>query len=121
MPLKSFSLKQRWRKFRAATSDNQPQTRKHDLGTSIVSLTDHFWPADATVLPHPASHIDPHDDIAMGAIQTSLAVLVTGSSLASKLPFIAPIADLLLQALTMRDVRVDHISSDNALMSIYRK
>ncbi|KAN0124668.1 hypothetical protein V8E53_015704 [Lactarius tabidus] len=85
MPLKSFSLKQRWRKSRAATSDNQPQT------------------PDATVLSHPASYIDPHDDIAMSAIQTSLAVLVTGSSLASKLPFIAPIADLLLQALTIRD------------------
>ncbi|KAF8264656.1 hypothetical protein EI94DRAFT_441388 [Lactarius quietus] len=39
----------------------------------------------------------------MGAIQTSLAVLQAGSALASKLPFIAPIAGLLLQALTMRD------------------
>ena len=47
--------------------------------------------------------MDPHDDIAMNAVQTSLAVLMTGSSLASKVPFIAPIAGLLLQALTMRD------------------
>jgi len=39
----------------------------------------------------------------MSAIQTSLQVLEAGSSLASKLPFIAPIAGLLLQALTMRD------------------
>ncbi|KAF8258924.1 hypothetical protein EI94DRAFT_1814322 [Lactarius quietus] len=43
------------------------------------------------------------EDIAMSAIQTSLAVLMEGSSLATKLPFIAPIAGLLLQALTMRD------------------
>ena len=53
----------------------------------------------------------------MGTLQTSLAVLVAGSSLASKLPFIAPIAGLLLQALTMRDVRGTYIFSDNALMS----
>ena len=51
----------------------------------------------------------------MSAIQTSLAVLQQGSSLATHLPFIAPIAGLLLQALTMRDVRVTHISSDHVL------
>ncbi|KAF8269811.1 hypothetical protein EI94DRAFT_896519 [Lactarius quietus] len=39
----------------------------------------------------------------MNAIQTSLAVLQEGSSLATNLPFIAPIASLLLQAFTMRD------------------
>jgi hypothetical protein len=48
----------------------------------------------------------------MNVIQTSLAVLMAGSSLASELPFIAPIAGLLLQALTMRDVRDSNISSD---------
>jgi hypothetical protein len=48
----------------------------------------------------------------MNAIQTSLAVLMAGSSLASELPFIAPIAGLLLQALTMRDVCDSNISSD---------
>ncbi|KAI9434851.1 hypothetical protein H4582DRAFT_745994 [Lactarius indigo] len=47
--------------------------------------------------------IDTHDDIAMGAIQTSLALIKEGSSLATKFPFIAPIAGLLLQALTIRD------------------
>jgi hypothetical protein len=66
-------------------SDNRPQTR------------------DATAHSDADLHIDTHDDIAMNAIQTSLAVLMTGSSLASKVPFIAPIAGLLLQALTMRD------------------
>jgi hypothetical protein len=45
----------------------------------------------------------------MSAIQTSLAVLQQGSSLATQLPFIAPIAGLLLQALTMRDVRITHM------------
>ncbi len=52
----------------------------------------------------------------MSAIQTSLAVLKEGSSLATKLPYIAPIAGLLLQALTMRDARVTRLSSDNVLM-----
>ncbi|KAH9166544.1 hypothetical protein EDB89DRAFT_2246126 [Lactarius sanguifluus] len=58
-----------------------------------------------TVVSDPACHVDPHDDIAMNAIQTSLALLKEGSSLATKFPFIAPIAGLLLQALTMRDAR----------------
>ncbi|KAH9009314.1 hypothetical protein EDB84DRAFT_1204198 [Lactarius hengduanensis] len=39
----------------------------------------------------------------MSAIQTSLAVLKDGSALAAELPYIAPIAGLLLQVLTMRD------------------
>ncbi|KAN0135413.1 hypothetical protein V8E53_006692 [Lactarius tabidus] len=83
MPSKLSSLiKQRIRSSRRQTS---PSTR------------------DATIIPRPVSHIDSPDDIAMSAIQTSLAVLMTGSALASKLPFIAPIAGLLLQAFTMRD------------------
>jgi hypothetical protein len=52
----------------------------------------------------------------MSAIQTSLAVLMAGSSLASNLPFIAPIAGLLLQALNMRDVRLTLVFSDNYLL-----
>ncbi len=48
----------------------------------------------------------------MGALETSLLALKDGTALAAKLPYIAPIAGLLLQALTMRDVlRVPHISS----------
>ena len=51
-----------------------------------------------------------HDDTATSAIQTALAVLMEGSSFAAKLPFIAPIASLILQALTMRDARFPHFS-----------
>jgi hypothetical protein len=40
----------------------------------------------------------------MSAIQASLAALKEASALAAKIPFIAPVAGLLLQALTMRDV-----------------
>ncbi|KAN0134418.1 hypothetical protein V8E53_007916 [Lactarius tabidus] len=85
MPFKHFSLKRRRRRSRSPTSHDQLPAR------------------DTTVTLGPVSQIDTQDDIAMSAIQTSLAVLQQGSSLATQLPFIAPIAGLLLQALTMRD------------------
>ena len=42
----------------------------------------------------------------MSAIPTALAVLMEASSFTAKLPFITPIASLILQVLTMRDARV---------------
>ncbi|KAH9014358.1 hypothetical protein EDB83DRAFT_273549 [Lactarius deliciosus] len=75
------SQKQRIPGSHPATSDDHPLAH----GTTVVS------------------NIGTHGDITMSAIQTSLAALKEGSALASKLPFIAPIAGLLLQALTMRD------------------
>ena len=116
MPFKSFPLRLRRRKSRPPTPHDQPPARKYHIGTTIISFSDFFWPGDATIIHDTASHIDTHDDIAMGAIQTSLAVLMAGSALASKLPFIAPIAGLLLQALTMRDVRLAYVSSVNSLL-----
>ena len=118
MPFKSFSLRKRRPRRRsrpATTSDGQPPARKYYLGTTI-SFANYFWPGDATIISNPGLHIDTHDDITMNAIQTSLAVLKEGSSLASKFPFISPIAGLLLQALTMRDARVTYISYDHILM-----
>ncbi|KAI9451691.1 hypothetical protein BJY52DRAFT_92123 [Lactarius psammicola] len=85
MPFKLFSRKQRTRRSRPATPD------------------DHHPAHGTTVVSDPAWQISTHDDIAMSTIQTSLAALKEGSSLAAKLPFIAPVAGLLLQALTMRD------------------
>ncbi|KAI9434846.1 hypothetical protein H4582DRAFT_2080517 [Lactarius indigo] len=81
------NLKQRTHKSRPATSGDQAPLAAQ--GTTVV--------------PDPAWQIDTHDDIAMGAIQTSLALIKEGSSIATKFPFIAPIAGLLLQALTIRD------------------
>jgi hypothetical protein len=115
MPSKLFSLRQRTRRSRPQTSDIQPQTRKYYLRTTIISSDDH-WLGDASIVSDPAWHISIHDDIAMSAIQTSLAALKEGSAFAAKIPFIAPIAGLLLQVLTMRDVSVTHISSDHVLM-----
>jgi hypothetical protein len=42
----------------------------------------------------------------MGAIVTSLAALQTGSALVAHVPFISPVAGLILQALKMRGVRL---------------
>jgi hypothetical protein len=72
-----------------------------------------FWPGSNTIVSDPAGQIGTRDDIAMSAIETSLAVLQQGSSLTARLPFIAPIAGLILQALTMRDARVTHISPNS--------
>ncbi|KAF8271626.1 hypothetical protein EI94DRAFT_546509 [Lactarius quietus] len=78
-----------------------PRKKRH---MSCPTTSDDQPPAHTTtVVSDPAWNVDTHDDIAMNAIQTSLAVLQAGSSLAAKLPFIASIAGLLLQALTMRD------------------
>ncbi|KAH8986541.1 hypothetical protein EDB86DRAFT_2244766 [Lactarius hatsudake] len=84
---KLFFREQGTRRSRPETPSDQPPAH----GTTGPVVSDPVW------------CIDTRDDIAMSAIQTSLAVLKEGSSLATNLPFIAPIAGLLLQALTMRD------------------
>jgi hypothetical protein len=49
-------------------------------------------------------------DTAMSAIETSLAALKEASALAAKIPFIGPVAGLLLQALTIRGVSLSLLS-----------
>jgi hypothetical protein len=64
--------------------------------------------------PYPATRLIPASsdpiggtaDTAMSAIEASLAALEEASALAGSIPFIAPVAGLLLQALTMRDASV---------------
>ena len=104
--LNPSSFRKRAPKTGLAMSDTQTLACKYYLLTTMIQFTDFCWPGDA-----PALQISTHDDIAMSAIQKSLAIL-SGNSLATKLPSISPIAGLLLRALTMRDVRVTHISSD---------
>ncbi|KAI0302460.1 hypothetical protein B0F90DRAFT_1714996 [Multifurca ochricompacta] len=53
--------------------------------------------------PDSSEPIGAGGDIAVNAIQTSLGILKEASALASKIPYIAPIAGLLLQVLQMRD------------------
>ena len=42
----------------------------------------------------------------MGVVETSLAALQSGSALVTNVPFISPVASLILQALKMRGVRL---------------
>jgi len=81
----SFSLRKKLRRSRLASKPSD----KHPPANAITVVSDLPWEIGS--------------DVAMSTIQTSLAVLQAGSSLAAKLPFIAPIAGLLLQVLTMRD------------------
>jgi hypothetical protein len=55
------------------------------------------------------------NDVAMSSIQIWLAALQVGSALAASVPYIAPIASLLLQILTMRDPRLETFPSDKAV------
>jgi hypothetical protein len=117
MPFKFKSFPRKKRRMSCPeSSGDQPPARNYHLGITVIWLADRFCPGVTTVVSDPAWQIDTHDDTAMNAIQTSLAILQAGSSLASKLPFIAPIAGLLLQALTMRDARIPYIPSDTPLM-----
>ena len=75
----------------------------------MIPFSDCFCLDGTMVVSDPDWHISTHDDVAMNTIQTALAVIKEGSSLATKLPFVAPIAGLLLQALTMRDVRLTRL------------
>ena len=68
-----------------------------------------FGPDGAVVVATTAEPVATHGDLAMSTLETSLLALKDGTALAAKLPYVAPIAALLLQALTMRDVRVTHI------------
>ena len=73
-------------------------------------LPDGFLPAHRWVFPATHSDHAPSEtasgtgDAVMNAIETSLAVLKEGSAFAAKIPYISPVAGLLLLALTMRDV-----------------
>ncbi len=54
--------------------------------------------------PVPSEPIGGIGDTAMDAITTSLAVLRDSGALASSIPYIGPVAGLLLQVLAMRSV-----------------
>jgi len=52
----------------------------------------------------------------MSAIEVSLAALKEASALAGRIPFIAPVAGLLLQAITMRDASVPLLSQGSFIL-----
>ena len=101
-------------------SDNHPPARNYQLITTLILFFLILLWSDAATSTEvntsaSARQIGTHDDVAISAIQTSLAALQMGSALAAKLPYIAPIAGLLLRALTMRDARLTHISFRQSL------
>ena len=113
---KPFSLAKRIPKSRLSMSDDQRSARMYQLGmTAPWLLLIAFGQHPITTASVSAKQTSMRNEVAMSAIQTSLAALQLGSALASKLPYISPIAGLLLQVLTMRDVRVIHISSDSPI------
>ncbi len=57
----------------------------------------------------------------MSAIETSLAALRDASGLGTDIPFIAPVAGLLLQVLTMRDASVPLPSQSSLILRVHRQ
>ncbi|KAF8260417.1 hypothetical protein EI94DRAFT_1667989 [Lactarius quietus] len=88
MQSKQFSFRQTVRSFFSTSSDNPASNR--DPGVVSVSAGQVDAPSDAS-------------DVAMSAIQMSLSALQVGSAFATKIPYIAPVAGLLLQTLAMLD------------------
>jgi hypothetical protein len=104
----------RWHFPSSSTDLNQP-TREHFCllySSFFTRLIDHSYLA-THLNPALSAPIGGKGDTAMSAIEASLAALKEASALAKKVPFIAPVAGLLLQALTMRDVRAS-LSSKRA-------
>ena len=89
------------------TRINQPVREYRYSFLSSFSLKIIARPYPATrLIPASSDPIGGTADTAMGAIEASLAALKEASALARRIPFIAPVAGLLLQALTMRDASV---------------
>lgn len=87
-----------------------------------LSYSDFFvqfiYPTHLATQPNPASsgQIGGRGDTAMSAIELSLAALKEASALAGRIPFIAPVAGLLLQAITMRDASVPLLSQGSFIL-----
>ena len=101
----------RWSFPASSTNLNQP-ARAHFCplySTYFAQLIDPSYLATHLNLAS-SGQISGRGDTAMSAIEASLAALKEASALARKIPFIAPVAGLLLQALTMRDASIPLLS-----------
>ena len=79
--------------------------------SSFVVLNSDCHPSADCLDPVPSESIGGANDVTMGVIETSLAALQTGSALVANVPFISPVAGLILQALKMRSARLGLLSS----------
>ena len=108
-----FSLRQTARSRFATSSNNPVPIRKSYLrDTRATSLF--VYEDDDDVVSVPSGQVGAPSDVAICAIQTSLAALQMGSEIATKIPSIVPVAGLLLHALKLRDASPSYISSKNA-------
>jgi hypothetical protein len=101
----------RW-SFPASSANLNRPTREHFCllySTCFVRLIDRSYLA-THLNPASSGQNGGRGDAAMSAIEASLAALKEASALAKKIPFIGPVAGLLLQALTMRDASLPLLS-----------
>ena len=104
---KPFSFRKTFRKvFHISERGGQStrESRQASIRLLLANLDFDFVSADAGD-PITSESIGGGSDLAMGVIETSLAALQAGSSLVTNVPFISPVAGLILQALKMRGVR----------------
>ncbi|KAI0294340.1 P-loop containing nucleoside triphosphate hydrolase protein [Multifurca ochricompacta] len=104
---KSKATSGKWRKTLEAASLSQTHTIlfvKAIRGIfSPSSRSDHLAISTGNKDPSSSEPIGGSVDVAIGVLETSLAALKEVSSLAGKIPYISPIAGIILQALKMRD------------------
>ena len=102
---KHFSLRKKFRETFSAK--NRLFNREWRRAPTLSSLVNPDWLYSTDgVDPVPSESIGGNSDVAMSVIETSLATLQAGSALVANVPFIAPIAGIILQALQMRGVRL---------------
>ena len=108
---KPFSFRKTFRKVFPASEKNYQSTCERQWASILPSLANSDWLCSAGSLDSvPSGSIGGGGDVAMGVIETSLAALKEGSALVARVPFIAPVAALILQALQMRGVRLRFVS-----------
>jgi hypothetical protein len=106
-----FSFRKTFRKvFQTSEKDKQSirKSWRASISSSLANLDFDFVLADAGD-PISSESIGGGSDLAMGVIETSLAALQAGSAFMTNVPFISPVASLILQALKMRGVRLRHL------------
>ena len=101
---KPFSLRKKFRGvFSAKNKHSNREWRRASILSSLAN-SDWVYSADG-VDPVSSGPIGGSSDVVMNVIGTSLTILQEGSALVANVPFIGPVAGIILQALQMRGVR----------------
>jgi hypothetical protein len=102
---KPFSLRHKFRGVFSAKNEHSNREWRRVLTLSSLAKTDWVYSADG-IDPVSSGSIGGSSGITMNAIETSLTILKEGSALVAHVPFIGPVAGIILQALQMRGVRL---------------